>query len=153
MKASRVVSASVIALALAVPLALMARPDAITAVPAAPSADQVAASKLVYGLLSDSRYAYRPRAMDATMSSEIFDGYFENLDAGKLFFTRQDVSRFEPLRSRMGVAVRNGEIAPALEIFALYKTRVAERTQYARCLLYTSPSPRDRTRSRMPSSA
>ena len=135
MKASRVVSASVIALALAVPLALMARPDAITNVPAAPSADQVAASKLVYGLLSDSRYAYRPRTMDATMSSEIFDGYFENLDAGKLFFTRQDVSRFEPLRSRMGAAVRNGEIAPALEIFALYKTRVAERTQYARDLL------------------
>lgn len=135
MKASRVVSASVIALALAVPLALMARPDAITNVPAAPSADQVTASKLVYGLLSDSRYAYRPRTMDATMSSEIFDGYFENLDAGKLFFTRQDVSRFEPLRSRMGAAVRNGEIAPALEIFALYKTRVAERTQYARDLL------------------
>ena len=26
-------------------------------------------------------------------------------------------------------------------------------TQYTRCLLYTSPSPRDRTRSRMPSSA
>ena len=25
--------------------------------------------------------------------------------------------------------------------------------QYTRCLLYTSPSPRDRTRSRMPSSA
>ena len=27
------------------------------------------------------------------------------------------------------------------------------RTQYIFCLLYTSPSPRDRTRSRMPSSA
>ena len=26
-------------------------------------------------------------------------------------------------------------------------------SQYTRCLLYTSPSPRDRTRSRMPSSA
>lgn len=135
MKASRVVSASVIALALAVPLALMARPDAVTDMPATPNVDQVAASKLVYGLLSDSRYAYRPRAMDATMSSEVFDGYFENLDAGKLFFTREDVSRFEPLRSGMGAAVRNGDIAPALEIFALYKTRVAERTQYARDLL------------------
>ena len=28
-----------------------------------------------------------------------------------------------------------------------------ERAQYEACLLYTSPSPRDRTRSRMPSSA
>ena len=29
----------------------------------------------------------------------------------------------------------------------------ASRAQYITCLLYTSPSPRDRTRSRMPSSA
>ena len=31
--------------------------------------------------------------------------------------------------------------------------RIAEATQVEGCLLYTSPSPRDRTRSRMPSSA
>ena len=135
MKASRVVSGSLIALALAVPLALMARPDTIANVPATPNADQVAASKLVYGLLSDSRYAYRPRALDASLSGEIFDRYFENLDAGKLFFTQQDIARFEPLRAGMGPAVRDGEIAPALEVFTLYKQRVAERIAYARELL------------------
>ncbi|MEN5351399.1 carboxy terminal-processing peptidase [Luteimonas sp. TWI165] len=135
MKASRVVSGSLIALALAVPLALMARPDAIAEVPAAPNVDQVAASKLVYGLLSDSRYAYRPRPLDAGMSSEIFDRYFENLDPGKVFFTQQDITRFEALRPKMGAAVRDGDIAPALEIFALFKTRVAERTAQARNLL------------------
>lgn len=135
MKVSRVVSGSLIALALAVPLALMARPDAIANVPATPNTDQVAASKLVYGLLSDSRYAYRPRALDGSLSGEIFDRYFENLDAGKLFFTRQDISRFEPLRAGMGTAVRDGNVTPALEVFALYKTRVAERITYARGLL------------------
>ena len=31
--------------------------------------------------------------------------------------------------------------------------KVLERKNYRPCLLYTSPSPRDRTRSRMPSSA
>ena len=31
--------------------------------------------------------------------------------------------------------------------------RAHPRAQYTLCLLYTSPSPRDRTRSRMPSSA
>ena len=31
--------------------------------------------------------------------------------------------------------------------------RIGVATQYKACLLYTSPSPRDRTRSRMPSSA
>ncbi|VXC05133.1 Tail-specific protease [Luteimonas sp. 9C] len=135
MKASRVVSGSLIALALAVPLALMARPDAIADVPATPNADQMAASKLVYGLLSDSRYAYRPRALDGSLSGEIFDRYFENLDAGKLFFTQQDIARFEPLRSGMGAAVRDGDVAPALEVFALYKQRVAERITGARELL------------------
>lgn len=135
MKASRVVSGSLIALALAVPLALMARPDAIANVPMTPNADQVAASKLVYGLLSDSRYAYRPRALDASLSGEIFDRYFENLDAGKLFFTQQDITRFEPLRAGMGGAVRDGDVAPALEVFALYKQRVAERITGARELL------------------
>ncbi|MEF3083629.1 carboxy terminal-processing peptidase [Luteimonas sp. SMYT11W] len=135
MKASRVVSGSLIALALAVPLALMARPDAIADVPMTPNADQVAASKLVYGLLSDSRYAYRPRALDGTLSGEIFDRYFENLDAGKLFFTQQDIARFEPLRAGMGAAVRDGDVAPALEVFALYKQRVNERITGARELL------------------
>ncbi|MCD9124195.1 carboxy terminal-processing peptidase [Luteimonas fraxinea] len=135
MKASRVVSGSLIALALAVPLALMARPDAIANVPMTPNADQVAASKLVYGLLSDSRYAYRPRALDASLSGEIFDRYFENLDAGKLFFTQQDITRFEPLRAGMGAAVRDGDVAPALEVFALYKQRVNERITGARELL------------------
>lgn len=135
MKASRVVSGSLIALALAVPLALMARPDAIADVPMTPNADQVAASKLVYGLLSDSRYAYRPRALDASLSGEIFDRYFENLDAGKLFFTQQDITRFEPLRAGMGAAVRDGDVAPALEVFALYKQRVNERITGARELL------------------
>ena len=33
------------------------------------------------------------------------------------------------------------------------KFHLAEGTYYLTCLLYTSPSPRDRTRSRMPSSA
>ena len=36
-------------------------------------------------------------------------------------------------------------------LFRIAHNEIAE--QYRRCLLYTSPSPRDRTRSRMPSSA
>ena len=38
-------------------------------------------------------------------------------------------------------------------IQAGYPTRIPYQDLYTRCLLYTSPSPRDRTRSRMPSSA
>ena len=40
-----------------------------------------------------------------------------------------------------------------LLLYKPVKTFMEKRQQYYHCLLYTSPSPRDRTRSRMPSSA
>src|SRR5690606_20173832 len=121
-----------IALALTVPLGLMARADAL---PGTPTPEQVTTSKLVYGLLSDSRYAYRPRPLDATMSSEIFDHYLEALDGNKLFFTASDIARFRAYEQGMGESVRSGNLEPAYTIFALYKQRVADRVAFARGLL------------------
>jgi len=134
MKVSRLISTALVAVALSVPLALMARADG-DSIPASASQDQVRTSRLVYGLLSDSRFVYRPRAMDAEMSSDIFDRYLESLDGNKMFLTAADVERFEPYRARMGAAVRKGELEPAYAIFALYKERVAERVAYSRGLL------------------
>ncbi|TWT20270.1 tail-specific protease [Luteimonas marina] len=134
MNLNRIASVSLIALVLAVPLGLMARADGI-ALPGTPTAEQVTTSKLVYGLLSDSRYAYRPRPLDATMSTEIFDKYLESLDGAKLFFTAQDIAKFQPYKAGMGDAVRNGNLDPAYTIFALYQQRVADRIASARGLL------------------
>ena len=39
------------------------------------------------------------------------------------------------------------------ELLKVYKTIIRPVMEYAACLLYTSPSPRDRQKSRMPSSA
>lgn len=134
MKFTRLAAVPLIALALTVPLGLMARADG-DALPGAPSTEQVTTSKLVYGLLSDSRYAYRPRPLDATMSAEIFDHYLEALDGGKLFFTASDIARFRAYEKGMGESVRSGNLEPAYTIFALYKQRVADRVGYARELL------------------
>ena len=134
MKLNRIVPVSLIALALALPLGFMAHADG-DALPGTPSAEQVTTSKLVYGLLSDSRYAYRPRPLDATMSAEIFDHYLEALDGAKLFFTAQDIAGFKPMKAGMGEAVRTGDLAPAYTIFALYQKRVADRVAFARDLL------------------
>ena len=131
MKFSRL-AVPLIALALTVPLGLMARADAL---PGTPTPEQVTTSKLVYGLLSDSRYAYRPRPLDATMSSEIFDHYLEALDGNKLFFTASDIARFRAYEQGMGESVRSGNLEPAYTIFALYKQRVADRVAFARGLL------------------
>ena len=123
-----------LALALSTPLALLARGDG-DAVAVAPNADQSNTSKLVYGLLSDSRYAYRPRPLDDALSQEVFKRYFEALDGGKQFFTAADVARFAPYKTKMDDAIRSGDLAPAYEIFAVYKQRGGQRGAYARALL------------------
>ena len=123
-----------LALALSTPLALLARGDG-GAISVAPTADQASTSKLVYGLLSDSRYAYRPRPLDDTLSQEVFKRYFEALDGGKQFFTADDIARFAPYKTKMDDAIRSGDLEPAYEIFTVYKQRVGQRVAYARALL------------------
>ncbi len=100
-----------------------------------PSADQSTASKLVYGLLSDSRYAYRPRALDDSLSAEVFKRYLESLDSGKQFFTAADIATLSASKSKLDDAIKSGEVDIAFSIFSLYKTRVTERVAYARGLL------------------
>ncbi len=127
---------ALLSLALAVPLALLARPDG-DALPviSGPTADQSTTSKLVYGLLSDSRYAYRPRALDDALSQDIFKRYLEALDGGKQYFTVTDIDKFGPYKTQMDDAIRSGELTPAYDIFAVYKKRVGERVAHARDLL------------------
>jgi carboxyl-terminal processing protease len=142
---------SLLLLALAVPLALLARTPggagdgaatavggtdvAGTDVAAGATADQATTSKLVYGLLSDSRYAYRPQVLDDKLSQDVFKRYLEALDAGKMFFTAQDVAKFAPYRTKLDDAIRDGTLGPAYAMFALYKQRVDQRATFARGLL------------------
>ena len=128
---------AVLSLALAAPLALLARADSVS-LPgdsATPTADQSTTSKLVYGLLSDSRYAYRPQALDDALSQDIFKRYLEALDSGKQYFTAADIEKFGPYKTELDDAIRSGELAPAYDIFGVYKQRVGERVAYARALL------------------
>jgi carboxyl-terminal processing protease len=132
---------TLLVLALATPLALLARVPGSggdstgNAIPTGPTADQATTAKYVFGLLSDSRYAYRPRALDDALSADIFKRYLEALDGSKMFFTAQDVAKFAPYKTTLDDAIKDGELQPAFSIFALYKQRVAERSAYARSLL------------------
>ena len=56
------------------------------------------------------------------------------------------MEEFKFMADRAGLAMDQAELEHLKPIYELYM-------QYTACLLYTSPSPRDRTRSRMPSSA
>ena len=58
----------------------------------------------------------------------------------------QDSDIQDPMKEIVKEVLKKDTITPLLE-------QLKEEVQAASCLLYTSPSPRDRTRSRMPSSA
>ncbi len=103
--------------------------------PRAPTADQTTAAKLVYGLLSDSRYAYRPRALDDALSADIYKRYLESLDGSKQFFTAADIGKFDAYKLKLDDAIKSGDLSPAYGIFATYKQRVDQRVTYARNLL------------------
>ncbi len=123
-----------IALALATPLALLAGSSDI-ALASGPTQDQSTTARMVHGLLSDSRYAYRPRALDDALSREILTEYLKTLDPGKVFLTAQDVAGFDRYATTLDDAIKSGKVDPAWTIFAAYRQRVGERIGYARGLL------------------
>ncbi|UHQ20243.1 carboxy terminal-processing peptidase [Lysobacter sp. KIS68-7] len=135
MKLSSTLPVMTLAFALAAPIALMARNDDAGKLPNGPTADEATTAKLVYGLLSDSRYAYRPRALDDALSQDIFKRYLEALDPGKLFFTAEDVKNFQPYATKLDDAIKSGEMDAPYAMFALYKQRVNERVAMARATL------------------
>ena len=59
----------------------------------------------------------------------------------------------EYLNSVSAVLLNLKGIREPMDLYSKYNRRSNEATLVWPCLLYTSPSPRDRTRSRMPSSA
>jgi carboxyl-terminal processing protease len=100
-----------------------------------PTDAQSASARLVYGLLSDSRYAYRPKELDDRLSADIFRRYLKSLDGQKLFFTQADINRFAPYRTGLDDAIKSQQLQPAYDMFDTYVRRVDERIAYARGLL------------------
>ena len=132
MTSNRTLLALSLGLALAAPLALLARSGDGAVLPSAPTADQATTSRLVYGLLSDSRYAYRPRALDDALSQDVLKRYLETLDPGKVFLTAQDVASFNRYATTLDDAIKSGQVEPGWAIFALYRQREGQRIGHAR---------------------
>ena len=122
-----------LALILSLPLLLAARADG--ALPQGPTEAQAVTARLVQGVLSDSRYAYRPRPLDDSLSRDMFERYLESLDGNKVFLSAGDIAEFDAWRTRLDDALEAGELAPAYAMFARYQQRVNERVAHARSLL------------------
>ena len=95
------------------------------------------------------------------MSDYLFRGSMEDLDPSVYHLTQIEAERqfkkliLIPSESTSPLAVREALSSTFHNIYAEGYPEEASRylTEEEICLLYTSPSPRDRTRSRMPSSA
>ena len=77
--------------------------------------DRSNTARLVSGLLSNARYAYRPMPLDDGLSGRIFDAYVDALDPGT---RRSDVQmqRIEKHRFKLDDAVGRGRLDPIYEI-------------------------------------
>lgn len=135
---SRSLRSLLLGLALSLPLAVPAAAPATTPGPVAlagPTSSQSTTARLVYGLLSDSRYAYRPQALDDALSRKVLAEYLKKLDPGKVYFTAADVAGFQRYATTLDDAIRSGQVEPAWAIFSVYRQRVEERIAYARAQL------------------
>ncbi|HEX3123037.1 MAG TPA: PDZ domain-containing protein, partial [Rhodanobacteraceae bacterium] len=82
-----------------------------------------------------TRFHYKPEALDAKMSQQIFDRYLDALDSDRLFLLQSDVDRFAASRDKLGDAIYEQDLTVPFAIFNLYVQRVAERTAYSQELL------------------
>ena len=76
------------------------------------------------------RLHYRKLELSDSISSVVFDSYFESLDPYKADFYAADIANFEGLRYKLDDQIPEGELDFAYEVFSLYRTRALERIDY-----------------------
>ena len=86
-------------------------------------------------MLQNSHFARLP--YNAELSRKFFEDYLKELDSQKLYFTQQDVDGFsEKYRDKLHTLLLQGNsMAPAAEIYDVFKQRVATRVGDAQAQL------------------
>ncbi len=119
----------------ATPAAVTTRSDKKPTGALVQNVDQRETAKTVYGVLSDSNYAYRPRALDDALAADIAKRYLESLDGAKMFLTAADVASFNAQQSQLDDDIKAGDFKRPFAVFDTYRKRVKERSRFARALL------------------
>jgi carboxyl-terminal processing protease len=82
-----------------------------------------------------TRFHYQAQPLDDAMSAKIYKAYFDLLDSEKVFFTQEDMAKFEPLKTQFDDAIWNQDLTGPFSVYNLYITRGVDRMEYARSLL------------------
>ena len=77
----------------------------------------------------------KTKRLDDAASSLIFDRYLEFLDAKRMFLLASDVAQLERYRTELDDALREGDLAPAFDIYNVVRQRALDRVEYEVALL------------------
>ncbi|WP_421889044.1 carboxy terminal-processing peptidase [Marinoscillum sp.] len=86
-----------------------------------------------------NRYHYRKATLNDSLSSVVFDNYFESLDPNKSYFMKGDLDYFEKYRYRIDNDLPEGNLDFAYQVFSIYRERSLDRIDYVHELLKTEP--------------
>ncbi|HUF72533.1 MAG TPA: carboxy terminal-processing peptidase [Gammaproteobacteria bacterium] len=96
-------------------------------------------SRGVTELIEQWHYSQLP--LDNSMSSAILDRYLDSLDGNRVYFLASDVAEFGNYRYVLDESAREGDLAPAFNIFNRFRMRVTQRVTYALSLLESETAP------------
>lgn len=77
-----------------------------------------------------NNFHFRKIKLDDSLSSVILDKYLKDIDPGKMYFTQEDIDKFEKYRYSFDDFLLKGELDVPYEIFNLYRRRWLERNDF-----------------------
>ncbi|QSH42319.1 carboxy terminal-processing peptidase [Lentisphaerota bacterium ZTH] len=86
-------------------------------------------TKLASRLIAKNHYRQHP--LDNKISSKLFDEYFKLLDPSKIYFTQEDIKKFEKYRYYLDDLARMGNNDFAFEVYKLYLLRLEDYRKFA----------------------
>lgn len=94
----------------------------------APEAQHKKVAPLIAKYLSS--FHYQKKEIDDSLSSEIFNRFFDRIDPSRVYFLESDIKHFNKYRYLLDDYIAIGYLDPAYEIFNVYGQRIAERLSY-----------------------
>lgn len=83
------------------------------------------------------RIHYRKLQLSDSISSVIFDNYFESLDPNRAYFYAEDLASFEKYRYELDNQIPEGELQFAYDVFDVYRKRALTQIDHVFTLLET----------------
>ncbi len=103
-----------------------------------PTPDMSTISRTASFLLTNHHFSQKK--IDDELSEQLFDDFFKTLDPTRMFFTQEDISRFEVSKKQLGAQVRKGDVQFAFDVFKFFLKRLDEYEKFTDSYIKTNPS-------------